>query len=737
MKITASAKRIRFRGDSGWAVVDFTDETNLSFVGVGPMPAVYEGEKLELTGEWTVHKLYGKQFSVSEAAPVPILGCESVLRYLSSGLIKGVGLPTANAIVKEFGEKALEVIENEPKLLERISGIGKTRSKMIHDSFMEKRGVQEIFIGLSELGFTVNQSTKIFRLYGDNCLRLIRENPYRLIKDVESIGFKTADKIAMNAGFDHDSPFRIKAGIRHVLSEARSDGNTCLPKEILSMRASNEILAVELCRVEDLIEEMTLEGELVEKLIDGEELIFLSYLYFQEMDSAVCLFDIMSNAKLLPLFDLEGEISALEERFGIELDENQRNAVKGAFENGALVITGGPGTGKTTILSFIIELMESLSLRYELAAPTGRAAKRISDTTGREARTIHRLLEYGVFGEEDFARDADNPIDADVVIIDEMSMVDISLFHTLLKAIEQGTRLVMVGDFDQLPPVGPGNVLRDIILSGALPVVRLTDIYRQAGRSMIVVNAHRINNGMIPVVDRNEDDFVFVSRPSADQALEYLLGVCTDLAEKGAGEFQVLSPMKANALGVNNLNLLLQERLNPPDRSKAEMKFGENTFRTGDRVMQTRNNYKLVWHRTGKDKSPEEGAGVFNGDIGTVMEVSLKNSTVSILFDDERLAEYTRTELEDVELAYAVSVHKSQGSEFPTVILPLVYGPPMLMSRNILYTAVTRARDKVILIGSAKCVEGMVRNIRSVKRYSALRSFLVQLGEGGDLIGDA
>lgn len=729
MKITATADRIRFRSDSGWAVIDFVDETNMRFVGVGSMPAAFEGEKLELEGEWTVHRTYGKQFSVSSSEAVVPDSKDAVIRYLSSGMIKGIGLPTARAIVERFGEDALEVIEHFPSRLELIPGIGKVKSRMIHDSFMEKRGVRDIFLGLQQMGLTVNQATKIYRLYGEACVQMIKDNPYRLITDVERIGFKTADKIAANVGFEHDSPFRIRAGIKHTLIEAANDGNTCLPRELLVMKAA-EILGVEIVPIEDQAEELILSGELVEKELDNEDLIFLSYLHHREMDSAVRLTEIRNRAAILPLFDTAGEIDRLELKLGIRLDPKQRDAVESAVNEGVLIITGGPGTGKTTILRFIIELMRSMDLTIELAAPTGRAAKRMTDATGVEARTIHRLLEYGGFGEEEFAKDESDPIEADVIIIDEMSMVDVSLFHSLLKAVAEGTRLIMVGDFDQLPPVGPGNVLRDMILSETLPVIRLTDIYRQAGRSMIVFNAHRINHGMIPVIDRNESDFIFISRPNYEDALRELISFCTEqVVNNSDGELQVLAPMKANLLGVNNLNRELQAALNPPDSSKAELFSGDTIFRVGDRVMQIRNNYKLEWKRIRYGSEAEEGAGVFNGDIGTVMEISPSKQTVRILFDDERLAEYGRNELDEVEQAFAVSVHKSQGSEFGTVVIPLVYGPPMLMNRNVLYTAVTRARSRVVLIGSAKCVEGMVRNVMSTKRYSALKCFLEILAE--------
>jgi exodeoxyribonuclease V alpha subunit len=728
MKIRATVSRIRFRGDSGWTVIDFVDETNMRFAGVGALPSVYEGEKLELEGEWTVHKTYGKQFAIKSYEPVAEDPSEAALRFLSSGLIKGVGLPTANAIIKMFGENALDIIENEPQKLELLPGIGKKKSRMIHDSYMERLAVRDVYMGMQELGFTVGQIAKIHKLYGDSCVQKVRDNPYRLIAEVENIGFKTADKIAQNAGFDPDSPFRIKAGIRHLLNEARADGNTCYPKELLVARAANEVLGVGILKVEEQLEALIVGGELIEKHFDGEDLVFLSYLHNCEMDSAVRLFDIMTNANVLPLTDIEGGIDALERRFGLELAEKQRSAVTGALSEGVIIITGGPGTGKTTILRFIIELMEDMDLTLELAAPTGRAAKRITDTTGREARTIHRLLEYGGMSGETFGRDDQFPLEADAVIIDEMSMVDVLLFHALLKAISPGTRLIMVGDFDQLPPVGAGNVLRDLIHSEAVPVVRLTDIYRQAGRSMIVVNAHRINNGLVPVVDRNESDFIFLSRPGMEEAKDEVVRLSLELNSKGVSDVQVLAPMKSNTLGVFELNRVLQETLNPPAHDKPERKYGEIVFRKGDRVMQVKNNYKLVWKKRSFD-SEEEGAGVFNGDIGTVMDFDNFRQTVTVLFDDERLAAYDPSELEEVELAYAVSVHKSQGSEFSTVIMPLVYGPPMLMNRNILYTGVTRARDRVYIIGSAKCVENMVKNLYSMKRYTALEYFLRQLSE--------
>lgn len=729
MVIRATVNHIRFRGDSGWSVVDFVDDTNQRFVGVGVMPTAYEGERLELTGDWIVHKTYGRQFSVAAFSSAAPSSEEAVLKYLSSGLIKGVGESTAKTLIKHFGDNTLDIIENHPEKLQSVPGIGKVRSKMIHDSYMEKRSVQQVFMGLQEMGISLNQANRLYKLYGAGVVQRVKDNPYKLIEDIDSIGFKTADRIAKNVGFEHDSPFRIKAGLRHVLLLARADGHTCIPYNALICRAAEDLLGVEIAQAESAAEDMILSRELVQKRFDDTDFVFLPYLHYAEMDSAVRLTELAGNAALLPLADIEGEIEKLEKRFGISLAEKQRQAVTSAVSCGVMVITGGPGTGKTTILRFIIELMEDMGLAVELAAPTGRAAKRISDTTGREARTIHRLLEYG-FETEAFARCEDYPIEADVIIVDEMSMVDAPLFHALLKAIAPGTRLIMVGDYDQLPSVGAGNVLHDIVEAGTINVIRLTDIYRQAGRSMIVINAHRINNGLMPVVSRDETDFTFIPRQGMEDTLQTVIGMCVDMRSRGAGgDIQVLAPMKQNIIGVYNLNAKLQEALNPPAADKPERRHGDTVFRVGDRVMQTKNNYSMEWRRRIRGRAAEDGAGVFNGDIGTVMDIDSGSSAVEILFDDERSALYSSADLDDVELAYAISIHKSQGCEFSTVILPLVYGPSMLMNRNILYTAVTRARSSVYIVGTAKCVETMVRNRQNSMRFSGMRHFLLQLAE--------
>ncbi|MBR6007221.1 MAG: ATP-dependent RecD-like DNA helicase, partial [Clostridia bacterium] len=664
MEITGTVTNIRYRNDdNGWTVLSFSDEEGRALTAVGVMPSINIGETVTFTGSWTEHPLYGEQIKVTAYRISLPTTVDSVLAYLSSGFIKGVGKSMARMMVDKFGAETLDIIKNSPNELLKISGIGPKKLKTIVDSYNEKIGMQDIVIGMQQLGLSLPMTMRIYKLYGENCVQMVRENPYRLIDDVENIGFKTADKIAFEAGYERESTFRIRAGIKYALSYAASEGNTCLPHDILVMFASNNILGVDSGIVEALIEKMIVEGELAEKQIDGVNCVFLKPMYYLELDSAVRLSELARSVEILPLFDVDSEIARLEKRFGVELADAQREAVKRSVSDGILIVTGGPGTGKTTILRFIIEIMEAQRLELELAAPTGRAAKRISDTTGREARTIHRLLEYNA-SSENFSRNDEYPLETDVIILDEMSMVDVPLFHSLLKAVAPGTRLVMVGDVDQLPSVGPGNVLSDIVASGVIPVIRLNEIFRQAGRSLIVTNAHLVNNGKMPILSRDEEDFMFYNCPTADIALNSVLNLCADYAYLGkAGELQVLSPMKANALGVLNLNARLQEELNPPSDEKEEYRYGDITFREGDRVMQIKNDYDIEWVKTARGKTVAEGMGVFNGDIGTVMEIDNDSKFMTILFDDERSADYSFTMLEELELAYCISVHKSQGSE--------------------------------------------------------------------------
>ncbi len=573
-------------------------------------------------------------------------------------------------------------------------------------------------MGMQQLGLSLNMTMRIYKLYGENCVEIVRRNPYKLIDDIENIGFKTADKIAAEAGFERESTFRICAGIKYALSFAASEGNTCLPLDTLVMFAANNVLGIDHETVSAVTENMILNNELARKQIDGTEYVFLKSMHFLELDSAVLLSGIIDSVAPMPLFDIDDAISKLEKKFGAKLASAQRDAVKTSMTEGVLVVTGGPGTGKTTILRFIIDLLESQAMEYELAAPTGRAAKRITDTTGREARTIHRLLEYNAQTEK-FNHDEDYPLETDAIIVDEMSMVDIPLFHSLLKAISPGTRLIMVGDVDQLPSVGPGNVLKDVVSSNVIPVIRLNEIFRQAGRSRIVTNAHLVNGGRMPVLDREEDDFQFYDCPTVDVALNSVLNLAGDYAFLGkSNELQVLSPMKSNLLGVFNLNARLQQELNPPSVRKHEVSFSDTVFREGDRVMQIRNDYSLTWTKDGRD-----GMGVFNGDIGAVEGIDADAEAMTVLFDDRR-AVYEFSMLDELEHAYAVTVHKSQGSEYPIVILPIADCPPMLRTRNLLYTAVTRAARMAILVGRRGVLAEMVQNERHALRMTNLAACL-------------
>lgn len=726
MEITVTIGEIRFRNDSnGWTVLHFTDENGKKACAVGVMPSVNVGEQAVLSGSWTEHSVYGKQFKVDSYKNVLPGSKKAILAYLSSGFVKGVGEATAKLLVEKFGEKTLDIITYSPEKLTSIVGIGGKRAKQIHDSYMEKSSMQNVIMGMQELGLSVSMALKLFNLYGAECVEKVKENPYRLIDDVDNIGFKTADKIAYEAGYEYESVFRIKAGIKYTLSIARQEGNTCLPRDVLTMFCANNVLGVDREMVDAQLEQMILASEVTEKLIDERVCVFLPYMHYIESDCAVRLTEICERVDILPLFDIDAEIERLEKNNKFKLASLQAEAIKRSCTDGVLIVTGGPGTGKTTILKFIIEIMERLGLEIELAAPTGRAAKRISDTTGREARTLHRLLEYN-FSNNEFNRNKDYPLEADAIIVDEMSMVDIPLFYSLLRAIPDGTRLIMVGDVDQLPSVGPGNVLRDIVEAEAVPVIRLSDIYRQAGRSMIVTNAHLINNGKMPILSREESDFMFYECNNTEIALNSVLNLCLDYSYLGKlNDIQVLTPMKNSSLGIYNLNARLQQALNPSDESKAECRFGDTIFREGDRVMQIKNNYDITWTKLNRHgKGEEEGEGIFNGDIGTIMRIDNISRYMTILFDDERSADYNFPQLEEIELAYCITVHKSQGSEFPCVVLPLVNGPSMLMNRNILYTAVTRARSNVFILGSAHCVEGMVNNTQVKRRYSALCWFL-------------
>ncbi len=731
-EIRGTVRNIIYRNaENGYSVLELVDDAEHAFTAVGELPLATIGERIEIVGSWMEHPAYGKQLKVRSHHTLAPANVTALINYLGSGLISGVGEITARQIVAAFGMDTIGVLENEPQRLREVPGIGKKRAERIAASFAQHKDLRDIMLALQDYGITVNQGLKLYRAYGNLCLAKLRENPYRLIEDIEGIGFITADKLAANAGIEHDSPFRIKAGLKYTLQWARQEGHTLLPKEKL-VEIACDLLKVDVKPAEDLLDELALTGDVVVKTIGGEESVFLPYMFRAEGECAKRLSSLIASVETPALLGLEERIRLLERELKVELAPQQHEAVVTALTSGAMVITGGPGTGKTTILRFVIRLVEQAGLGYELCAPTGRAAKRMAEATQAEARTIHRMLGYG-FDNESFVKNEDDPVCADVIIVDEMSMVDVTLMRALLRATPPGARLVMVGDADQLPSVGPGNVLRDIIDSGVVPVIRLTDIYRQAERGMIVENAHRINRGRLPELFADCQDFRFEESGNAEEIIRRVIALCSGVTNKlvtrdPAKDVQVLSPMKKGALGVAQLNARMQQALNPPTLKKREHKYGEAIFREGDKVMQTKNNYKIQWKRV-CGGVVEEGLGVFNGDLGTVIKIESEDQEMTVLFDDEREAGYDFTMLEELALAYAVTIHKSQGSEFPVVLMPLAGGPPQLLTRNLLYTAVTRAREQVYIVGRSKSVYDMVDNAKVRKRYSALRFFLEDFAE--------
>lgn len=733
MELTGTVKAIIYRSeDTGFTVLELTDETGEDMTAIGEMPLAGVGERVELTGQWTEHKTYGRQFRAETCKTLAPATLTALKNYLASGLIKGVGESTAQAIVQTFGMETLDVLEKEPARLAEVPGIGQIRAQTIGASYGAQLGLRDIMLGLQKYGVTIGQAMKLYKIYGELCLAKIEENPYRLIDDVEGIGFKTADAIARNGGVEPDAPYRLRAGLKYTLQWARQEGHTYLPREKLVEVAAG-LLQAEIAPVERTLTELLLEGQLIQEQLPGEDGIFLPGMFRTEQDCALRLLRLQGQSALdNPFFRPKAQIARLEQQLDITLAPAQRQAVELALKAGALVITGGPGTGKTTILRFVITLLEEMGTEYALCAPTGRAAKRMGEATGRDASTIHRLLEYS-YGEGGFGRNAENTLLADVVIVDEMSMVDVPLMAALLRALAPGTRLIMVGDSDQLPSVGPGNVLRDMVDSGQIPVVRLTEIFRQSGRSAIVTNAHRINEGQMPILEGLED-FGFEPMEEQEAVIRRLIALNSGKAAKlGAQEplqdIQVLAPMKKGPLGVYNLNKRLQEALNPPAHKKKERKYGDVVFREGDKVMQIKNDYRLAWTRSLPHQPPEMGEGVYNGDLGTIMSIDLYEQTLEVLFDDGRSAVYAFSMLEELELAYCISIHKSQGSEFPIVLLPLLGGPPMLLNRNLLYTAVTRARHMVCILGRQSCIQQMVRNNQVKRRYSGLARFLCRQKE--------
>ncbi|EHK2356432.1 MAG: ATP-dependent RecD-like DNA helicase [Clostridium perfringens] len=712
--------------DTGYTVIKFR-ENNIIHTAVGVLPHVKEGQNLKITGSWVNHSQFGKQFKVEECEEILPTSKDGIEKYLSSGIIQGIGPVTAKKIVNKFGEDTLNILDNNIERLKEIEGIGKKKLETIIESYREQRELKNITIFLQTHGLSVNQCLKIYKKYGAGSVDTVKNNPYILCDEISGIGFKTSDKIARSLGIEIDSPFRIQSGIRYVINEFCANGHTFMPKDELIKEASN-VLTVSGDIIEENIKNAALDRKIKLEKVNDKEGVFTIPNYYCELGITNRILTLaISNFQDISV-DVDHLIFQFEKKNNITFAESQKDAIISAFQNGIEIITGGPGTGKTTIIKCIIEIFETCGLKVLLGAPTGRAAKRMSESTGKEATTIHRMLDMGVFEKEEsvFVTNAEeHSLEADVVIIDEASMIDITLMNALLKSIKVGTRLIIVGDVDQLPSVGAGNVLNDFIESGFTKVVRLKEIFRQGKESMIVVNAHKINKGEMPKLNEKGTDFFFIRNDIQEGILNTIIDLINTRLPKFNSNWdklksiQVLVPMKKGVLGVTNLNERIQNVLNPKAPYKKEKEFRSMVFREGDKVMQIKNNYSLKWTRIA-GKGEHEGLGVFNGDMGFIESIDLEGKKLSIIFDDERRVIYDFMYLDELDLAYAITIHKSQGSEFPVVIIPAYMGAPLLMNRNLLYTGITRAKEMVVVVGIPKALKYMVDNTRSMERYSSL-----------------
>lgn len=716
--------------DNGYVICEVDSKEEGQFYAVGCMPGLSEGENAELTGSWVNHPEYGEQFKVELYKTIMPSEEQAMIKYLASGLIKGVREATAKKLVDAFGAEVFTVIAAEPARLAQIKGISNEKAISISKSFNEQRAVQNIIMFLQQYNISTNLAVKVHKIFGADAVAKIKENPYSLASAVEGVGFRTADTIAFSMGIPKNNPMRIRCGIIYFLRDAAyTSGHVYMPKSLLIEHAVYELQVSE-TEVYNAISSLLADRDIIMDNIDNTDVCYLYGYYHDELYISSRLSDMAAFKGKFTMNEDEAErqIDIFEADEGMQLAPAQRNAVVTALSGGCMVLTGGPGTGKTTTINTIIRLLEKLNLNIALAAPTGRAAKRMSQISGREAKTIHRLLCAQVSGGSHiFGFDEDHPLTADVIILDEVSMVDTPLMASFLRAVKPGGRVIFSGDSDQLPSVGPGNVLHDIISSGAIPVIRLTQIFRQSQESLIIVNAHRINKGEIPELNDHTKDFFFMKRFTPEKAVETILELYKSRLPKRyelnpVNDIQILTPMKKGISGTVEMNKRLQQRINPPISGRAEYKYGQTIFREGDKVMQTKNNYDIEY----KSSSGEKGTGIYNGDMGIINSIHTSEKYMLISFDEDKIVEYPFNGLDELDLAYAITVHKSQGSEFPFVIMPVCAYIPMLMSRNLFYTAVTRAKRMVVLVGSGRTIVNMTKNESYNKRFTGLEERLAK-----------
>lgn len=735
MELEGIVDEIIFRNDDNGYTVFLFDCSDKGHVAVGSFLSINVGENLKLVGDFKHNGKYGMQFQVDSYESIAPKTRNGIIRYLSSGLIKGVGPATAEAIVKKFKENTLEVIEFNPEKLVEVRGISQKKAKLISESLVEVKDMQNAMVFLQGYNITTTIALKIYEIYKNSTIEVVKTNPYRLVEDVNGIGFLKADKIAQSMGIAVDSPFRIRAGVLHILNEASDkNGHTYMLKPQL-VEGVNKLLALENIDVSKIFEDIfdVLQKENLVKVFweDKHEIIMLTKMYNAEKYVASKL-AILNNSNIETDLNLDDEITFFENQKHLKLHQDQKNAIKMAINSGVSVITGGPGTGKTTIVSCALEIFKMLNKNILLLAPTGRAAKRLSESTGEEAKTIHRALEIDFRSKLGlFVYNEKNPLPYDVIIVDEVSMVDVVLMNSLLKAISKGSKLILVGDKDQLPSVGAGNVLADILSSQTINVTQLTQIYRQENDSLIISNAHMINEGVMPVLDNKSSDFFFDSKEERVDIFNSIVSLVTQRIPSffkiEKSKIQILAPLKAGECGIENINVSLQEKINPPLPTKNEIKVGQTIFREGDKIMQTANNYNLEWKkRYERENYFEDGAGVFNGDIGYIHKIIPQTYEMIVWFEDGREVVYPRSELSQLSLAYAITIHKSQGSEFDAVVIPVTSGPSLIFTRNLIYTAVTRAKKLVVLVGSKSALKRMISNTYMAKRFTLLEKFLIE-----------